>query len=92
MEVVVFIYVRLHEFCCLPQNLHLNLLQENIFKKMEESLKTDGRILQKRSKGNELKFQIIPPKQQNSQESDKCDEKSYKATGPSSGRGLGKSL
>lgn len=38
------------------------LLQEKIYNTIEETVKIDGRILQKRIKGNELKFQIVPPK------------------------------
>lgn len=35
---------------------------EKLYNIIEDRIKTDGRLLQKRVKGNELKFQILPPK------------------------------
>ncbi|XP_014288058.1 translation initiation factor IF-3, mitochondrial [Halyomorpha halys] len=35
---------------------------ETIFKEIEQKIKEHGRILQKRGSGNDIKFQIIPPK------------------------------
>ncbi|KAF5285015.1 hypothetical protein FQR65_LT02327 [Abscondita terminalis] len=36
---------------------------ENVYKFLEDTLKNDTRFLQKRVKGNDLRFQIIPPKE-----------------------------
>ncbi|GLV35775.1 hypothetical protein CBL_01073 [Carabus blaptoides fortunei] len=35
---------------------------ESVYNIIEQRVKSDGRILQKRIKGSELKFQIMPPK------------------------------
>lgn len=31
---------------------------------LEDNLRTEGRFVQKRTKGSELKFQILPPKKE----------------------------
>ncbi|KAJ9592053.1 hypothetical protein L9F63_001432 [Diploptera punctata] len=35
---------------------------DQVYKKIEENIKADGRIVQKRVKGNDIRFQILPPK------------------------------
>lgn len=39
------------------------MLQENVYKAIENETKTDGKIVQKRVKNNDVKFQILPLKQ-----------------------------
>lgn len=43
-------------------------MQEEIYKKFEKTFKNLGRIVQKRMKNGDLKFQIIPPKREDSEE------------------------
>lgn len=42
--------------------LFFNIFQEAVFKEIEERIKQHSRILQKRESGNDIKFQVIPPK------------------------------
>lgn len=47
-----------------------------VYTKLEENLKSQGRFLQKRQKGSDLKFQILPPKRDKpANPSEKSDEK-----------------
>lgn len=47
-----------------------------VYTKLEENLKSRGRFLQKRQKGSDLKFQILPPKRDKAANpSEKSDEK-----------------
>uniref|UniRef100_A0A0A9WZW2 Translation initiation factor IF-3, mitochondrial n=2 Tax=Lygus hesperus TaxID=30085 RepID=A0A0A9WZW2_LYGHE len=39
------------------------VMAEKVFKRIESIVGSQGRILQKRSSGNDVKFQVVPPKQ-----------------------------
>jgi hypothetical protein len=40
-----------------------------VYDMIAESLKTEGRIVQKRQKGGDLRFQILPPKEEKEESS-----------------------
>lgn len=46
----------------MPKSLTFYHFQESVYKFLETSIDKQGRILQKRQKGSDIKFQVVPPK------------------------------
>lgn len=53
--------------------LYFVVFQERIYSVIERNIKDNGKIMQKRNKGNTLKFQLLPLKQYSSQTSSEID-------------------
>lgn len=49
---------------------------EKVYSLLESTLQSDVRFLQKRTKGSDIKFQVVPPKKDNENEKEKASEAS----------------